>query len=132
MLIGLDTNVVIRLLVDDEPGQAERAQRVLDERTSAQDPAFIDLLVIAETFWALDRVYKVPRPKIGAAIRELLNANNVTVEHADDVRIALEALDHGADFADALVAARNQRAGCTTTVTFDDRAAKRLASFELI
>jgi predicted nucleic-acid-binding protein len=131
-MIGLDTNVVVRLLVNDDEDQVKKVRQVLDRRTSAEAPAFIGTVVMVEAFWALDRLYHIPGQQIIEAFRELLSANNVTVERASELRQALDDFERGADFADALIGERNRAMGAATTVTFDRDAAQRLEHFELL
>lgn len=123
-MIGLDANVLVRFLVQDEPAQAEAARALMAGRTPA-DPAFIGREVLIETVWVLESAYRQPAAAIAAALVGLLEAEEVVVEAADAALAAAEAYGAGAcDFADRMIAAAAARAGCATLATFDRRAAR--------
>lgn len=129
-MIGLDTNVVVRYLMQDDPEQAETATRLIDALTD-QDPAFVSVVTLAEIHWVLRRAYKVDREKAADVIQGLLAAEEILVEGPDVVRRALDAVSAGADFADALIYEACRVAGCSSVVTFDRRAAEA-AGFDLL
>lgn len=124
-MIGVDSNVLIRLLVGDHPEQAERALRHIAEN----EPCWINRIVLCETVWVLDRVYGHSRARIASALRQLMATRQFVIEDKDAVQRSVEALESGFDFADSLIAATNQAHGCDHTVTFDRKAA-RLEGFE--
>lgn len=131
-MIGLDTNVLVRYLVQDDPVQSAKATQVFEHRLSARNPVFISVVVFAETVWVLERSYRFSNAEIAAAIEGILQTNLVVVENEQEVFTAMIALKEGrASFADALIGALNTRAGCSGTVTFD-RKASRLPEFELL
>jgi predicted nucleic-acid-binding protein len=128
-LIGLDTNVLLRYLVLDQPVQAARAVDIIDRRLTRDDPGFISCVVMAELVWVLSRSYSWDKPMISLVIEHLLAADQLELEHAGLVANAMIALrDEGADFADVLIGQIGRHVGCSHTVTFDRRAA-RLAGF---
>jgi predicted nucleic-acid-binding protein len=127
-LIGVDTNVLVRYLVEDDAAQAEEAALFLQTRCSTETPAFVNRIVVAELVWVLGRVYRYPRELIADNLALLLRTRTVLVEDGDDVARALELYRDGADLTDALIGLSNTRRGCTTTVTFDRRA-RRLREF---
>lgn len=131
-MIGLDTNVLIRLITNDDPVQASRARAVLSERTSPTAPALVSDIVLIETVWVLSRVYRYAPDAIANAIAAVMEASNVEFEMVDGIRRALREFQKGADFADALIGERNRTIGASTTVTFDRHAAASLRTFELI
>src|ERR1044072_3756277 len=103
-MIGLDKNVLVRLLVRDDPDQTEQARRFIDSRCTPESPGFINCVVLAELVRVLDSVYRFPRPQIAAAIENLMMGRDRIVESHDDVRGALA--DYQAsniDFTDALI-----------------------------
>src|SRR5690606_3810534 len=103
------------------------------EARSIDSPAHISLIVIAELAWVLGKTYKFGHDRVGAVIERLLETSDVVVEHADIVKWALERFDHAKiDLADLLIAEINRQAECSTTVTFDRNAAKRIAGMELL
>jgi predicted nucleic-acid-binding protein len=130
-VIGIDTNVLVRYLLQDDPAQSLRATRIIEQRLSEDDPGFISLVTIAETVWVLDRSYRMPSAEIAYAIERLLQANTLTLQNEQEVFTAMIALKTGAaGFSDALIGALGLWAGCASTVTFDKRAA-RLKEFSL-
>ncbi|MGH6952415.1 MAG: PIN domain-containing protein [Vitreimonas sp.] len=124
-MIGIDTNVLVRYVMQDDPAQARAATRFLGTLTS-QQPGHVSAAVLAELTWVLKSTYGATRNELANAVETLLAADSLVVEHADRAHRALAALRAaGADFADAFVAAIDQGAGCAETVTFDKDAARR-------
>ncbi|HEY5048595.1 MAG TPA: type II toxin-antitoxin system VapC family toxin [Rhizomicrobium sp.] len=124
-MIGLDTNVLIRHLVGDDPAQAARVDRLLDARCSAAQPAFVNRIVLCETAWTLERTYGYGRTDIARVLEALLLAREVLVEDRDCVAAALRTYGGNAiGFSDALIAEINVANGCEATATFDRKAAK--------
>lgn len=121
-MIGLDTNVVVRHLVQDDPLQSAAAAQVVDSLTE-DDPGFLSLVTIVELYWVLRRAYKTPSSRCVELIEGLLNAREIRVDQASHVRAALASSREGLDFADALIVQFGQAAGCDHTVTLDRRAA---------
>jgi predicted nucleic-acid-binding protein len=128
-LIAIDTNVLVRLLVDDEPAQHEAARRFVRNRLSAAEPGYLSLLVLAETYWTLARTYKFGAEAVKTALLAVLDSEQVSVERLDLVRLALA--DPTVDFADHLIHLIGKDAGCLATITFDKRFAG-MAGVELL
>ena len=130
-MIGLDTNVIVRYFVQDDPIQSPRATRLLEHVLTAEDPGFISVVVVAEIAWVLERAYRLKDREIAAAIEHMLQSEVLAIENEQQVFAAMIALKegHGA-FADALIGALAASAGCTHTLTFD-RQASRLRGFAL-
>jgi predicted nucleic-acid-binding protein len=128
-MIGLDTNVVVRYLTQDDPIQSPQATELIERRLTEENPGFISVVAMAETVWVLDRAYGVSDQDIATAVERLLQTDVLVVEHEPEVFTAMIALKkgHGA-FADALIGALGTRAGCSSTLTFD-RKALRLPGF---
>ncbi|MFM2044368.1 MAG: hypothetical protein RLY86_2944 [Pseudomonadota bacterium] len=125
-MIGLDTNVLIRAIVDsDDPVQTGRARAYLAAHCTAQSPGYVDAVVLCETVWVLGGPLGYPRDAVFDLLDRLLNQKTIRVESAD---LALEALrtcrDSRLDFADVYIGLRNDRRGARPTVTFDKRAAR--------
>lgn len=131
-MIGLDTNVVVRLLVGDNASQQRVARDYIALNSSPDTPAWVNRIVAVEIAWVLERSYGYERAQIAAAFEKLLDTAELAFEDHDVVRQAVAAYRRGAGFADALVAASNDVAGCATTITFDSAAAKRLRHFALL
>ncbi len=122
-MIGLDTNVLVRYLTQDDAAQAARANAFVDQLTESH-PGYITIVALAEIYWVLRRAYKYKKTTIAEGLRQLLESKEIVVEQADTVRRALRRVDTGGDFADALIAELGAAAGCERTVTFDEGAAK--------
>lgn len=128
-MIGVDTNILIRYLVQDDDAQAEAAAEFLERRCSPARPAFVNRIVVAETVWVLERAFRYPRHMIADNLAELLRTASIRVEDADDVAEALRLYRDGAGFTDAMIGVSNARQGCSATATFD-RKARRLSMFD--
>lgn len=122
-MIGLDTNVLIRYLVQDDEAQASAAEDVIDTLTPAV-PGFISIVALAEIAWVLRSVYRVPDAEILPIVEGFLSAEEIRVQHPDVVRRAVgTARLESVGFADALIGCLGELEACTTTMTFDRRAA---------
>jgi predicted nucleic acid-binding protein len=110
--LAVDTNVVVRLLTLDEPGQAERAKRLFSSHT-----IFLPKTVLLETDWVLRRLYGFAPTRVAAALRGLLALSNVRCEDLRGAQSALDWVDYGLDFADALHLASSVAVG--SFATFD-------------
>jgi len=122
-VIGLDTDVLVRYLVQDDESQAAAATELIDGFTAA-DPGFVSMVTFVELSWVLLRGCRLDRPEVLAALGTLLTATDLVVEQASVLRQALRATRRGADLADAVIAECGRRAGCDQTSTFDRRAAR--------
>jgi len=131
-MIGLDTNVLVRLLTRDDPNQGRLAQHFIDRHSSSEDPAFINRVVVVELVWVLESYSDYSRSQIADAVESLLSTANFRVEDQSAFRSAVKAYREGADFADALIATINDWRGCSATATFDADARKKLPNFTLI
>lgn len=127
-MIGLDTNVLVRYLAQDDAKQAARATRLIERELNAKNPGFISTVVLAELCWVLARLYGATPAELRAMVEDLLNSHQFHLEDRAAVQAALLHLQtaHGkrAGFVDALVAALAQAQGCEQTLTFDKLAAK--------
>ena len=123
-MIGLDTNVLVRYLLQDDARQSLRANRLI-ESLSADEPGFVPVVTLVELAWVLGAGYKLPRAQLAAVLETLLRSKELVIDRADLVMQALARFSSGsADFADALIERTATAAGCTTTMTFDQAAAK--------
>lgn len=129
-MIGLDTNMLVRYFIQDDPVQSRRATHII-ARLTEEEPGFISLVAMVETVWVLDRVYKLSRQEVARCIERILQADTLTVQNEQEVFVAMIALKTGAgSFSDALIGVLGAWAGCALTVTFDHKAS-RLSGFEL-
>lgn len=130
-MIGLDTNILIRYLMQDDPVQSRKAAEILERRLTDENPGFISVVVMAEIVWVLDHAYGLADSKIVAAIERMLQIDVLLVENEQEVFTAMIMLKEGrGSFADALIAELGNRAGCLHTLTFDEKAL-RLSGFRL-
>jgi len=130
-MIGLDTNVVVRYLTQDDPVQSRKAAALIETRLTQEEPGFISIVAMVEIAWVLERSYGFASGEIAAAIERLLQADVLVVEYEQEVFTAMIAVKEGrGSFADALIGALGARAGCSCTLTFDQKAL-RLPGFEL-
>jgi predicted nucleic-acid-binding protein len=128
-VIGLDTNVLVRYLTQDDPIQSPQATELIEHRLTARNPGFISVVAMAETVWVLERAYGLNGDQIADAIERTLQASELMVENEQQVFAAMTTLREGrGSFADALIGALGTRAGCSHTATFD-RGALRLPGF---
>ena len=119
--IALDTNLLVRMLTNDDPHQAEQVAELIDESTGC----FVPITVVLELEWVLRGAYKLPRDAVIRALEGLMAIRQVHLEQEDLVRRVLEWHRQGVDFADALHLARSE--GCEALFSFD-RSLIRLAA----
>ena len=123
LMVGLDTNVLVRYLAQDEPIQARQATQLIERHLTADNPGFISVVTIVETVWVLDRVYGLANRDIAAAVERILQADTFHVRNEQQVFTAMIALKTGVgSFSDALIGALGEWAGCKATLTFDKKA----------
>jgi predicted nucleic-acid-binding protein len=131
-LIGLDTNVVIRYLVQDDKKQSAAATRFIEKTLTTDAPGYINHTSLCEIVWVLQRCYGVTRPQIREIVEGLLTTKQFNVENVEVTWKALRAFAASkADFCDALISQVNIHHGCEYTVTFDKKAAS-LPGFNLL
>ena len=119
-MIGLDTNILVRHLAQDDPVQSAKATELVERRLSEENPGFVSIVAMVETAWVLDRAYGLADDEIAAAIERTLQADVLVVEDEQEVFAAMIALKEGhGSFADALIGGLGGRAGCTHTLTFE-------------
>jgi predicted nucleic-acid-binding protein len=130
-VIGLDTNVLLRYFLIDDPIQSPKARLVMASLDSS-NPGWVGVATVLELVWVLKSKNRAPRSTIAATIEQLLAKDALIVERDAVVALAVRRFRFSrAEFADCLVAASAQAAGCSKTVTFDHIAA-RDAGMELI
>lgn len=130
-MIALDTNVLVRFLVKDDPDQARRAE-ICMARLSEDEPGFVAREVLLELVWVLSKAYQYSRSEIAAALEGLLAAVELEVEDADALGAVLRLYgEDGYDFADVMIRQIGLTRGALHMVTFDARLA-RLDSVELL
>jgi len=124
-MIGLDTNVLARLFVEDDITQAHLAREFVATQCTQQNPGFIDRVALCELVWVLSSVHGYRRAEIALVIEKLLSSRDLILEDEGAVRAALQTLkSRTVDFTDALIGEVNLSHGCDATATFDRQAAK--------
>lgn len=119
-MIGFDTNLVVRLMVEDDAAQAQRARTLLEEAAERDEQVLISDIVLSELEWVLEAAYKVPRQRILAALNVLLADERFCFEDRHRVATALNLYQQSkGDLADYLIGLRNEAASARTTFTFD-------------
>ena len=122
---GIDTNVLVRYLVQDDPGQSALATRFIEEELSADNKGYIASVTLCETLWVLARAYKQPKKTLLKVIRAILEAEVFEVENRDCAWRAYFDFDEGeADYSAFLIGEICKAKGATAVVTFDSNALK--------
>lgn len=121
MKLIADTNVLVRVLIQDDPAQAQMAQSAL----AAAELIALPLPVLCELCWVLKGSYNVDRAEIAVAVRTLVASSKVVADHAA-IESGLDLLEAGGDLADGVIAHGGASLGGDTLLTFDAKAAKLL------
>jgi predicted nucleic-acid-binding protein len=126
-VIGLDTNVLVRYIMQDDVKQAQLASRLIESLT-VEETGFVPLVAVVEVIWVLSSSYELDRTQVLAALELLLRTKEIEVERAEVVWRAVRVYrNSNADFADCLIERSAAAAGCARTMTFDRRASKTCA-----
>ena len=123
-MIGLDTNVLVRYIMQDDAKQSLKATKLMESLT-VDEPGFVSLVSVVEFGWMLSSSYDLDRGQVARVLELLLRAKTVVIDRADEVTKALRVFKaSSADFADCLIERTAASAGCGRTMTFDVGAAK--------
>jgi predicted nucleic-acid-binding protein len=128
MRTALDTNLLLRLLVQDDPAQAAAAEALIRRQAGE---FFIGDIVLVETVWTLQRIRRFGREDVALLLRTLLEREDLVFEDADRVFAAVRALETGGDFADELIVQTARSHRCSHLATFDTELAARHPGFAL-
>lgn len=121
-MIGLDTNVIVRYLTQDDKKQSTKANKLIDEQLSSTTLGFITLISLVEVTWVLESCYEQPKEALVETIHALLTTKQFLIENAEVACLALKRYINGnADFSDSLIAALSEHYGCYQTFTFDKK-----------
>jgi len=124
-MTGLDTNILIRHLTQDDAVQSPIATQLIEEKLTEEAPGFVSLVTMAELAWALRSNYGWAPEQIAGAFQWLIQVDSIVVQNQDEVFAAISAVEMGlGTFDDALIGALGQWAGCDTTLTFDVKASR--------
>ncbi|MBF0194043.1 MAG: type II toxin-antitoxin system VapC family toxin [Magnetococcales bacterium] len=122
-MIGLDTNVIIRYLLQDDTKQTKKATKLIESFCSSESPCWLSIIVMCELTWVLRSTYNLDKQTINKIVENILLTSQFQVAQSDLVREALIKCQHSnLDFPDALIGRLNHSDGCKTTVTFDKKA----------
>jgi predicted nucleic-acid-binding protein len=131
-MTGLDTNILLRYFVGDDPRQSRTAAWVIERDLTEQHPGYVSLVAMVETVWTLLSSYELSRDETASIIERMLQIETLTIQNEQAVFVALVAFQQGkGSFADTLIGALGIAAGCDFTVTFDKKAA-RLGDYKLL
>jgi predicted nucleic-acid-binding protein len=123
-MTGLDTNVLVRYIMQDDAKQAAKATKLMEGLT-ADAPGFVSLVSVVELVWVLSSCFDLGREQISRALEVLLRSKQLIVDQAEHVVRAMRTYGAGsADFADCLIERTAAAAGCAQTMTFDVAASK--------
>ena len=121
-MIGLDTNVLVRYIVQDDATQARIATRLIESTCTPDDPGIISHIVLCELVWVLSHGYGYAHKQICSVLRHILSADDLHVERSEMAWQALNLYENGrADYADYLLALANRQEKADFTYTFDKR-----------
>lgn len=131
-MIGLDTNVLVRYLMQDDAAQARLASTAIESAAGRGERLRLTAITLVELVWVLESAYDQPRADVARALEQIVRTADFELEHVDHVRRAIERYrSTSADFADALIGLINEAAGCEHTLTFD-RSLKRMSQFRVL
>ena len=124
-MLGLDTNVILRLLLDDDPAQKKRVSRAIERAKTEGLPVMLALAVVLELEWVLRSSANMTKAQVLGIFRLLLESYDVQIENEKVLEEAIHTYQHATvDFAECLFLAQYQRMGCQTMLTFDAKAAR--------
>jgi predicted nucleic-acid-binding protein len=131
-MIAIDTNVLIRFLLDDDPAQGARVDRLIEDAVRRDEKLFLGHIVLCETVWVLQDLLHVPKPELLTLFEYVLTTGFFEIQAEQVVKAALAAYRNGkADFADYLIGEVGLSEGCSITATFD-RGLRGAAGFSLL
>jgi predicted nucleic-acid-binding protein len=131
-MIGLDTNVLVRYLTQDDAVQARKASALIESLTEER-PGFVTLVALTELVWVLQGCYQASNQDVVRVVETLRQVRTLVIEGVEIVSQAMSVFSAvKADFADCLIEKSAYAAGCSHTVTFDRKAASKLPGMHLI
>lgn len=131
-MIGLDTNILLRLFLDDDPMQRRKVDALIAQ-LATNGPAYVNCITLMEFAWYLRRGAGLSRTDVMAGISDLLDTEDIMIEDEHLVEAALDVMaTASAEFSDVFISLRNLAAACTHTKTFDAKAAKAIPGMDLL
>jgi predicted nucleic-acid-binding protein len=130
-MIGLDTNVLVRYVMQDDVRQSAKATQLI-ESLSQESKGFVSLVALIESIWVFECCYELKKPQVVMTIEQLLRSRELLIESSESVWKALRVFKSAtADFADCMIGVASHQVGCATVMTFD-RAASKLNGMTLL
>lgn len=121
-MIGIDTNVLVRYLVQDDPEQSAQSTLLIEQECNLSSPGYLSNIVLCELVWVLTGAYKYDKNLVIEVMEQILVTTELLVENENVVRKAINDYKIGsADFSDYLIVNNNQQSGCSKTYTFDKK-----------
>ena len=130
-MIAVDTNVLLRYVLKDDPAQFEAAASFFARR-SPDDPAFVSLIVLCEMAWVLQQRYRYSQEQVLALVSLLLETAEIRIEDEAEISALVAGGRNQGDLADHLISHSARRGGSRATATFDRRAAMAVPGMELV
>lgn len=119
-MIGIDTNILVRYLTEDDPEQSRRATSIIHGALKREQTILLSCIVLSELVWVLESAYGIPEQQVLDVVERLLEAPQLELEDRDAVRQAIADSRQGlGDLVDSLIGRRNEAKGCSSTATFD-------------
>lgn len=134
-MIGLDTNVIVRYIVQDDAKQSAKSTKIIEALAAKDETIAISQITLCEIVWVLERCYQASREEIIRVLNQIMHIKQIKIEHENTARLALKDFTNisGVDFSDCIIGRQNLSRGCEYTYTFDKNAAKKLPElFKLI
>lgn len=124
-MIGIDTNILLRYLLDDDPIWSPVVTDFVDNRLTTEQPAYVNVITLIELVWTLRRRPEYDRSRLTSVVESLLSSDVIVLAEASAIERALSSFKKGtAGFADYLIAELNEAAGASPTITIDRKAGK--------
>jgi predicted nucleic-acid-binding protein len=123
-MIGIDTNILVRYIVQDDKQQADLATYLLEERLNDKNRGLVSAVVLCELVWVLSRAYGYGKEQVSEVLRTMLASADLVIDRMDDAFRALREYERGAaDFSDYYIGQMNHTLNAETTYTLDQKAA---------
>ncbi|KAA3517541.1 type II toxin-antitoxin system VapC family toxin [Agrobacterium vitis] len=131
-MIGIDTNILLRLTMQDDDIQTKQALALAGSLTQDQ-PGFVNSAVLLEFIWTARRQAKMSKEELKIILSGFLDSENLVLEDENVIELTLDEMDRSSEeFADIFIALKNRELGCRTTMTFDRKAARTVPHMELL
>ena len=131
-MIGIDTNVLLRIAMQDDDIKTKQALTFAESLTLEQ-PGFINSAVLLEFIWTARRRLNMSKDELKIILSGLLDSENLVLEDENVIELTLDEMDRSnEEFADIFIALKNRELGCRTTMTFDRKAARTVPHMELL